>query len=67
MSATLIYTIYNIAIALIYSIGKKWNDELNKLWVNQLNIWWKYLWIPVLIVLISSGISSLIIAIILKK
>ncbi len=67
MSATIIYTIYNIVIALIYSIGKKWNDELNKIWVNQLNIWWKYLWIPVLIDLISSGISSLIIAIILKK
>ncbi len=31
MSATLIYAIYNIAIALIYSIGKKWYDELNKI------------------------------------
>lgn len=49
MKLTLIYTIFNVVVACISSVGKKWNDELNIIWKNQFNKWFKYLYIYIII------------------
>ncbi len=67
MQITIIYTIYNLILAIIQSIGKKWDDELNKIWMNQLNMWWKYLWISTTIDFIFMLINILIEILIFNK
>ena len=52
MKLTKLYTIFNLIIAIINSIGKKWNNELNQIWKEQLNKWWKHLYIYIIIDLI---------------
>lgn len=49
LDLTLIWTIFNVICALIHSIGKKWNDELNEIWKGYFHRWWKYVWITILI------------------
>ena len=54
MELTKLYTIFNLIIAIINSIGKKWNNELNQIWKEQFNKWWKHLYIYIIIDLILS-------------
>ena len=54
MELTKLYTIFNLIIAIINSIGKKWNNELNQIWKEQFNKWWKHLYIYIIIDLIFS-------------
>lgn len=48
MLMTIMYTIYNVIKALINSIGKKWDNELNAIWVNQFNYYIKTVWLYIL-------------------
>lgn len=54
MKLTKLYTIFNLIIAIINSIGKRWNNELNQIWKEQFNKWWKHLYIYIIIDLILS-------------
>lgn len=52
MTCLTIYSIYHLIIAIVNSIGKKWNDELGEIWRNQLKKWIKHIWIPIVIELV---------------
>ena len=52
MTCLTIYSLYHLIIAIVNSIGKKWNDELGEIWRNQLKTWIKHIWIPIVIELV---------------
>lgn len=52
MTVFTIYCLYHLIIAIVNSIGKKWNDELGEIWRNQLKKWIKHIWIPIVIELV---------------
>ena len=52
MTCLTIYSLYHLIIAIVNSIGKKWNDELGEIWRNQLKKWIKHIWIPIVIELV---------------
>ena len=49
MTCLILYCLYHLIIAIVNSIGKKWNDELGEIWRNQLKKWIKHIWIPIVI------------------
>lgn len=52
MTCFTIYCLYHLIVAIINSIGKKWNDELGEIWRNQLKKWLQHIWIPIVIELV---------------
>ena len=52
MTCFTIYCLYHLIVAIINSIGKKWNDELGEIWRNQLKKWIHHIWIPIVIELV---------------
>ena len=52
MTLITIYSLYHLIVAIVNSIGKKWNDELGKVWQEQLKKWIKHIWIPIVIELV---------------
>lgn len=52
MTCFTIYCLYHLIVAIINSIGKKWDDELGKIWRNQLKKWLNHIWIPIIIELV---------------
>lgn len=52
MTLITIYSLYHLIVAIVNSIGKKWNDELGKVWQEQLKKWIHHLWIPIIAELI---------------
>lgn len=49
MTCLTLYCLYHLIVAIVNSIGKKWNDELGEIWKNQLKKWIKHIWIPIVI------------------
>ena len=49
MTCLTIYCLYHLIVAIINSIGKKWDNELGEIWRNQLKKWIKHIWIPIVI------------------
>ena len=52
MTLITIYSLYHLIVAIVNSIGKKWNDELGEIWRNELKKWIKHIWIPIVIELV---------------
>lgn len=60
MECTLIYTIYYIVVSLINSIGKKWDDELKKIWEYGFKSYMSWVWIPLILDSILNILTTII-------
>ena len=60
MECTIIFTMYYIAISLINSIGKKWDDELRGIWEYGFKSYMSWVWIPLILDSILIILTSII-------
>lgn len=60
MTCFTIYCLYHLIIAIVNSIGKKWDDELRGIWEYGFKSYMSWVWIPLILDSILNILTSII-------